>query len=177
MTTTLITGADKGLGYETARQLIAAGHAVYLGSRDPERGKRAADELGASPLEIDVTDDASVAAAARTIDGLDVLINNAGISGPRLAVADYTASSMRELYDTNVLGVVRVTHAFLPLLQQSEETRPYAIWLQTHLDYLDASGEWRRRMQKPPPRPGVPAPPPASPTPEPTQRPRRTPRP
>lgn len=84
MTTTLITGANKGLGFETARRLVAAGHTVYIGSRDPERGRRAAEELGARAVVLDVTDDASVAAAAKTIEadgGLDVLINNAGVEG------------------------------------------------------------------------------------------------
>src|SRR5688572_20390051 len=75
----------------------------------------------------------------------------------------------RRLQNENVydLGPLKESAAaLLPLLQQSKETRPYAIWLQTHLDYLDASGELRRRMQRPPPKPGAPAPPPASPTPE-----------
>ena len=82
MTTTLITGANKGLGFETARRLIAAGHTVYVGSRDAERGHRAAERLGARMVIIDVTDDASVAAAAKTIEadgGLHVLVNNAGM--------------------------------------------------------------------------------------------------
>src|ERR1700690_2499529 len=82
MTTTLITGANKGLGFETARRLIAAGHTVYVGSRDAERGHRAAERLAARMVLIDVTDDASVATAAKTIEaegGLDVLVNNAGI--------------------------------------------------------------------------------------------------
>lgn len=127
MTTTLITGANKGLGFETARQLIAAGHTVYLGSRDPERGQRAAAELGARLVLIDVTDDASVAAAAKQIEadgGLDVLVNNAGIEGrvanaAVLNPAETTADVMRTVFDTNVFGLVRVTHAFLPLLQRS----------------------------------------------------------
>jgi NAD(P)-dependent dehydrogenase (short-subunit alcohol dehydrogenase family) len=119
MTSTLITGANKGLGYETARQLIAAGHTVYLGSRDAGRGQPAADQLGAKFVQLDVTDDASVAAAAKTVGSLDVLVNNAAIGGPRLAVGDVTAESLRPLYDTNVLGVVRTTHAFLPLLSAS----------------------------------------------------------
>ena len=63
MTTTLITGANKGLGFETARQLVAAGHTVWIGSRDAERGRRAAERLGARSVPLDVTDDASVAAA------------------------------------------------------------------------------------------------------------------
>src|SRR5213596_381399 len=82
MTATLITGANKGLGFETARRLVAAGHTVYIGSRDAERGRSAAEQLGARTVQLDVTDDASVDAAARAIEaggGLDVLVNNAGI--------------------------------------------------------------------------------------------------
>lgn len=124
MSTILITGANKGLGREAARQLIAAGHTVYIGSRDEQRGKEAADELGARLLPIDVTSDESVQAAAEQIrqeaGGLDVLVNNAGIAGGRQAPADVTAAGMQAVYDTNVFGVVRVTHAFLPLLQASD---------------------------------------------------------
>jgi NAD(P)-dependent dehydrogenase (short-subunit alcohol dehydrogenase family) len=127
MTTTLITGANKGLGFETARRLIAAGHTVYAGSRDEARGRRAAGQLGARMVLIDVTDDASVAAAAKTIEadgGLDVLVNNAGIEGRAagnavIGAADVTAAEMQATFDTNVFGIVRVTHAFLPLLQRS----------------------------------------------------------
>jgi NAD(P)-dependent dehydrogenase (short-subunit alcohol dehydrogenase family) len=127
MTTTLITGANKGLGYETARQLIAAGHTVYIGCRDPERGQTAAQQLGARLVQIDVTDDESVTAAAELIEelgGLDVLVNNAGIEGRGennaiIGAAAATADMVREVFDTNVFGVVRVTHAFLPLLQRS----------------------------------------------------------
>jgi NAD(P)-dependent dehydrogenase (short-subunit alcohol dehydrogenase family) len=127
MTTTLITGANKGLGFETARRLIAAGHTVYVGSRDAERGRRAAARLGARMVLLDVTDDASVAAAVKTIEadgGLDVLVNNAGIEGRRegnavAGAAETTADLMRQLFETNVFGLVRVTHAFLPLLQRS----------------------------------------------------------
>jgi NAD(P)-dependent dehydrogenase (short-subunit alcohol dehydrogenase family) len=127
MTTTLITGANKGLGFETARQLIAAGHTVYVGSRDAERGRLAAERLGARMVLIDVTDDASVAAAAKSVEadgGLDVLVNNAGIElridgNVVPGAADITAGLMRSLFETNVFGVVRVTHAFLPLLRRS----------------------------------------------------------
>ncbi|MCZ1011398.1 SDR family NAD(P)-dependent oxidoreductase [Streptomyces lydicus] len=129
MTTTLVTGANKGLGYETARRLIAAGHTVYVGSRDAARGRRAAGQLGAGAraVQLDVTDHASVAAAVQTIEtngGLDVLVNNAGIEvrGPGNEVAgaaDVTADVMREAFETNVFGTVRVAHAFLPLLQRS----------------------------------------------------------
>ncbi len=120
MTTTLITGANKGLGFETARQLAAAGHEVWVGARDPARGRQAAEAIGAKLVAIDVTDDASVAAAAETVGALDVLINNAGIAGERVAPAETTAAHMREIYETNVFGPVRVLYAFLPLLERSE---------------------------------------------------------
>lgn len=127
MTITLITGANKGIGFETARQLVAAGHTVYVGARDVERGRRAAEELGARFVQLDVTDDASVHAAAKTVEadgGLDVLVNNAGIEGRGegnavIGAAEVTADEMRTTFDTNVFGVVRVTHAFLPLLRRS----------------------------------------------------------
>jgi NAD(P)-dependent dehydrogenase (short-subunit alcohol dehydrogenase family) len=123
MTITLITGANKGLGRETARQLIAAGHTVYAGARDEQRGKEAAAQLGARFVLIDVTDDDSVAAAAAQIQaetgGLDVLINNAGIPGGRTFPGDVTAADVQRVYAVNVYGVIRVTHAFLPLLEAS----------------------------------------------------------
>jgi len=128
MTTTLITGANKGLGFETARRLIEAGHTVHLASRDAERGRRAAERLGARAIQLDITDDASVSAAAKTIEeqgGLDVLINNAGIQAEMvdgttvIGAAELTAEVMRATFETNVFGTVRVLHAFLPLLQRS----------------------------------------------------------
>ena len=127
MTTTLITGANKGLGKETARQLAAAGHTVYLGARDEARGRAAADELGTRFVQLDVTDDASVAAAYARIQadgGLDVLVNNAGVEPRRAAnaipaPADETADSVRATFETNVFGLVRVTGAVLPLLRKS----------------------------------------------------------
>jgi NAD(P)-dependent dehydrogenase (short-subunit alcohol dehydrogenase family) len=123
MTTTLITGANKGLGFETARRLIEAGHTVYLGARNAQRGQKAAAELGARFVQIDVTDEDSVKAAAEFIredaGRLDVLVNNAGIGGAAKPVGEVTGSDMQTTYDTNVFGVVRVTHAFLPLLEAS----------------------------------------------------------
>lgn len=120
MTVTLITGANKGLGYATARRLIDEGHTVYVGSRDTERGEKAAAELGARAVTIDVTDDASVASAMRTIEGdegrLDVLVNNAGI-GDTNDLEDVTGASALAAFDTNAVGVVRVTQAALPLLR------------------------------------------------------------
>ena len=124
MTTTLITGGNKGLGFETARRLVAAGHTVYLGARDPERGKQAATDLGAHYLPLDVTSDDSVAAAARQLESeagrLDVLINNAGIPGPRHTARELTADDLRITYDVNVFGPVRMLHHFLPLLDRSD---------------------------------------------------------
>lgn len=128
MTRILITGANKGLGFEAARRLVAAGHIVYLGSRNAERGRDAADRLGARFVQLDVTDDASVQAAAKFIEadgGLDVLINNAGIQAEMnegnvvIGAADLTPEVMRRTFETNVFGVVRVLHMFLPLLQRS----------------------------------------------------------
>ncbi|MFI5734180.1 SDR family NAD(P)-dependent oxidoreductase [Kribbella sp. NPDC051587] len=124
MTITLITGANKGLGYETARQLVALGHIVYVGSRDPERGQAAAAEVGGTFIQLDVTDQSSVDAAANTIQEveghLDVLVNNAGIQGGMPSPAELTAERLQTVYDVNVFGLVRVTQAFLPLLEASD---------------------------------------------------------
>lgn len=124
MTTYVITGANKGLGFETARCLIDLGHTVFLGARDRQRGSDAARTLGARPLLIDITDDASVCAAADAVRAevgyIDVLVNNAGIAGPAAATGDVTAADLQEVFDTNVFGAVRTTRAFLPLLQASK---------------------------------------------------------
>ena len=119
MPVTLITGANKGLGYETARQLIDRGHVVYVGARDVERGRSAASELGGHFVQLDVTDEASVEAALAVIadrEGrLDVLVNNAGISSS----VDVSGPEASRVFDTNAVGRVRVTQAALPLLQKS----------------------------------------------------------
>lgn len=124
MTITLITGANKGLGYETARRLIDEGHTVYIGARDRERGQKAATELGAHFAQLDVTDDASVADAMRTISAaeghLDVLVNNAGIGDSGFGVEGVNGPDALTTFDTNVIGVIRVTQAALPLLRKSE---------------------------------------------------------
>jgi NAD(P)-dependent dehydrogenase (short-subunit alcohol dehydrogenase family) len=125
VTITLITGANKGLGFEAARRLVAEGHSVYVGARDVKRGRAAAESVGGRFIEIDVLSDESVNAAAADIrrrDGrLDVLINNAGISGGRTSPAEVTAEDLERVYATNVFGLVRVTHAMLPLLLESED--------------------------------------------------------
>ncbi len=102
--------------------MLAAGHLVWMAARDEDRGRAAADELQGRFVALDVTDDESVAAAAELIAaerGLDVLINNAGIPGPRKPVPDATAEDVRATYETNVFCVVRVTQALIPLLQRS----------------------------------------------------------
>jgi len=122
MTTTLITGGNRSLGFETARRLIEAGQTVWIGARDETRGRAAAEQLGARYVQLDVTDDDSIAAAAAIVaaeGGLDVLINNAGVIGPRVAPEQMTGADILETYDTNVFGIVRMTTAFLPILRES----------------------------------------------------------
>jgi len=123
-TITFITGANKSLGYETARRLTEQGQTVILGARDPERGTAAAERLGVRFVRIDVTDDASVAAAAADVEAheghVDVLVNNAGISGSHAKAEDLTGDDAMFVFDTNVASIVRVTHAFLPLLRRSQ---------------------------------------------------------
>jgi NAD(P)-dependent dehydrogenase (short-subunit alcohol dehydrogenase family) len=123
----LVTGADKGIGLETARRLAGAGYRVYLTARSSERGRAAAAILGAQLLELDVTSDQSVRHAAKSVEQagghLDVLVNNAGITGPvRDDPHDYTADDMTKVLLTNV-GYIRVIHAFLPLLEKSDDPR------------------------------------------------------
>jgi NAD(P)-dependent dehydrogenase (short-subunit alcohol dehydrogenase family) len=119
MTTTLITGGNRSLGYQTAKELIAAGHDVWIAARDPEKGRAAADALGARFVQLDVTDDASVAAAAATVGALDVLVNNAGISGEHVPIGDVTPAHLHSVFETNVYGPVRVFQALRPLLERS----------------------------------------------------------
>jgi NAD(P)-dependent dehydrogenase (short-subunit alcohol dehydrogenase family) len=127
MTITLITGANKGLGRETARRVLEIGHTVLIGARDAERGQRTADELRGIFLKIDPTIDASVAAAAAQVQDeygrIDVLINNAGTAEPRVGAADLTAEEAMAGFGINVFGPIRVTHAFLPLLRASDNPR------------------------------------------------------
>lgn len=128
--TVLITGANKGIGFETAKQLIQQGYFVYLGCRDLEKGNEAVAQLAsegltdAQAIALDVTRNDSLLAAAQQIgeqDGrLDILINNAGIPGsmPQNA-SEVEIDNMRTVFETNFYGVVRTTQAFVPLLKQS----------------------------------------------------------
>ena len=131
-TSVLITGANKGLGFEAARRLGEQGWTIFLGSRDQGRGRAAADKLAAGGANVvmvplDVTSDESVADAVRLVrehtDRLDVLINNAGAPGNVVAPADATVDDIHSVYDTNVYGPIRVTHAFLPLLRAADHPR------------------------------------------------------
>ncbi|MGH3586737.1 MAG: SDR family NAD(P)-dependent oxidoreductase [Pseudonocardia sp.] len=119
MTVTLITRANKGIGFETARQLLRLGHSVYIGARDADRGAKAAAELGARFVQLDVTDDDSVRSALATLDAaagrLDVLVHNAGVLGD----GDLDGPLALRVFDTNAVGIVRVTEAALPLLRRS----------------------------------------------------------
>jgi NAD(P)-dependent dehydrogenase (short-subunit alcohol dehydrogenase family) len=121
----LVTGANKGIGKEIARQLAGAGLTVYVGSRDAARGKGAVEEIGgdARLLVLDVTDAASIAGAASQAGTLDILVNNAGISGDGKTPDAEDLGTFRRIYETNVFGVVAVTNAFLPALRRSVHPR------------------------------------------------------
>jgi NAD(P)-dependent dehydrogenase (short-subunit alcohol dehydrogenase family) len=132
-TIALITGANKGIGLETARGLGKGGSTVLIGSRDAGRGQKAAKELEAEgiraqAIQLDVTDSASIQAAAKQIAAqfghLDILVNNAGV----LLDRGHTPSAIdldtvRRTYDVNVFGVIAVTQAMLPLLRKSAAGR------------------------------------------------------
>ncbi|WP_127360634.1 SDR family oxidoreductase [Actinacidiphila soli] len=123
--TALVTGANKGIGKEIARQLAAAGLTVYVGSRDAGRGEQAVKEIGgdARLLVLDVTDDTSIADAARQVESLDILVNNAGIMVDGSSAPEADVDSFRRTYETNVFGVLAVTNAFLPALRRSAGPR------------------------------------------------------
>jgi NAD(P)-dependent dehydrogenase (short-subunit alcohol dehydrogenase family) len=130
----LITGANKGIGFETARRLLDNGYYVYLGSRKLQNGQTAIEQLNAEGLDqveviqLDVTDDDSVLAAREEIGNktevLDVLINNAGINGgwPQSSL-EASVDQYKTVFNTNLYGVVRVTQAFIDLLRKSSEPR------------------------------------------------------
>ncbi|GAB1822714.1 SDR family oxidoreductase [Herbidospora sp. RD11066] len=128
MTTALITGANKGIGFETARLLAERGVTVVIGSRDPRKGEEAAARIGsgAVSVELDVTSQATIDAAAAFVEerfgSLDILVNNAGIAlgGPP---TETPLSLMRDLFEVNVYGVVAVTNAMVPLLRKSPAAR------------------------------------------------------
>lgn len=131
----LVTGANKGIGLEAARQLGRNGFTVLLAARNPSGGAAAAEQLkgagiDAHPITMDVTDEASVARAAKqaadTLGRLDVLVNNAGVA-PEFAAgtppSKLSLETLRATYETNVFGVVAVTNRFLPLLRKAAPSR------------------------------------------------------
>ena len=133
MKTVLITGANKGIGHEVARQLAAKGFHVFVGARNAKAGSKATEEIAkkggkATFLEIDVADNDSVATAARELsniaDHLDVLVNNAAIivDGDD-ANSEISDQLFRDTLETNTLGALRVTRAFAPLLRKSKAPR------------------------------------------------------
>jgi NAD(P)-dependent dehydrogenase (short-subunit alcohol dehydrogenase family) len=133
MKTTLVTGANKGIGYEVSRQLAQKGFHVFIGARNREAGRKAVDEIAkeggqATFLEIDVADNASVTAAAREFgkaaNHLDVLVNNAGIivDGDD-AILEISDELFRKTLETNTLGALRVTRTFVPFLKKSKAPR------------------------------------------------------
>ena len=134
MSIALITGGNRGIGYETARLLGGDGATVLIGARDPERGRRAERDLrderiDARCVPLDVTDEESVAAAAKWIADeyghLDILVNNAGILGfdGSGRPSETTLATLRRVYETNVFAVVAVTNAVLPLLRRAGAAR------------------------------------------------------
>jgi NAD(P)-dependent dehydrogenase (short-subunit alcohol dehydrogenase family) len=145
-TTALVTGANKGLGAETARRLADLGWTVWMAARDPSAAQAAADRIRAGRpdadlrvVALDVTDDASVTAAVDTVTragtGLDVLVNNAGIGGSGVDAPSTRPADFLPVFGVNVLGPVRVTHAFLPLLTASP--RPRLVMVSSGLGRLD----------------------------------------
>lgn len=133
-TTTLITGASKGLGAETARRLAALGHTVWLGVRDTTDGERVAAAIRRETpdadlrvVALDVTSDESVTAAFDVVvasgTGLDVLVNNAGVIGPLTGTLETRPTDFLAAFGVNLLGPVRVTTTFLPLLTASDQPR------------------------------------------------------
>ena len=128
----LITGANKGIGFETARQLGRLGIAILLGARDRERGRRAAETLCAEgvqarPIVLDVTDQSTIDAAAAQIERefgkLDILVNNAGIFIEKQPAICCEPENLRRTFETNFFGAFAVTKALLPLIRMSAAGR------------------------------------------------------
>lgn len=131
-TTVLVTGANKGLGREAVRRFATMGWRVFLAARDAERGTAAVRELAAAGLPVefvpmDITSHESVQRALEIVSTrtrrLDVLVNNAGVGAPANPPAETSADELAAVFETNVLGTVRVTNAFLPLLQAGDNPR------------------------------------------------------
>ncbi|WP_327110444.1 SDR family NAD(P)-dependent oxidoreductase [Nocardia sp. NBC_01730] len=114
--TAVVTGASSGIGEATARELAEQGYHVYVGARRLDRLQRLADEIGGTALELDVTSDESVRAFTEAVERADVLVNNAGGAKGLATVAEADLDDWRWMWETNVLGTLRVTKALLPKL-------------------------------------------------------------
>jgi|SRR5688572_8066605 len=132
MDVALITGANKGLGFETARQLGSRGITVLIGARDGARGAAAAETLRAEGIDarhvhLDVTDQGSIDRTAEIIERdfgkLDILVNNAGVHAQRAAPSELSIENIEKTFDTNFFGAFRVLKAVLPLLKRSSRAR------------------------------------------------------
>jgi NAD(P)-dependent dehydrogenase (short-subunit alcohol dehydrogenase family) len=160
MKTALVTGANRGIGFEVAKQLSALGYFVYLGSRDKVKGVEAVKKLEASGcknvdcIALDVTDIHSIQSARKELETktqqLDVLVNNAGISGgfPQPA-SQVSMDTLRTVFETNVFGPIQIIQEFLPLLRKSNE--PRIVNVTTELSSLTRHGDptWKFYGYKP----------------------------
>jgi NAD(P)-dependent dehydrogenase (short-subunit alcohol dehydrogenase family) len=159
---TLVTGANKGIGRGVAEQLAALGMTVLIGARDRRRGEEAAESLGGDvhAVTLDVTDQATVREVAKQVEErfghLDVLVNNAGITGSgQVSPADahdqvpstVDLDMVREVFETNVFGVIAVTNAMLPLLRRSPA--PRIVNVSSHAASLALTGDPRRCCRRP----------------------------
>jgi NAD(P)-dependent dehydrogenase (short-subunit alcohol dehydrogenase family) len=149
-TVSLITGANKGIGYEIARQLGKLGHCVLVGARDKKRGQTATDQLKATGVDahliiLDVAYQPSVERARMLIDQdygrLDVLVNNAGIIHDRsLKPSNTPIDTIREVFDANFFGLIAITQAMLPLLSKSAAGR--IVNMSSGLGSLALQSDW-----------------------------------
>ncbi|WP_433200903.1 SDR family NAD(P)-dependent oxidoreductase [Dactylosporangium sp. CS-047395] len=124
-TVALVTGGNSGIGFHIARQLLERGVTVWIGARDLDKGRRAAQDLGPAvrAVQLDVTQPPSIAAAAEQLDTLDILVNNAGVNPGGEDITGTTIEQLRMAYETNVFGLIAVTQAFLPALERSAHPR------------------------------------------------------